>query len=126
VLAVDVRALSEPSLSEGYIGVMRFLFEVEDLYELKVKNILCVYFFTEKEVMKMLERKIRRYKLMDIHREMVKKGKFLSAKIILKLLRTGHIKLGLSDEEWEIESICEKIGCRIRYSRNFCLAEIQI
>jgi hypothetical protein len=73
----------------------------------------------------MLEQKIRRYKLMDIHREMIKKGKFLSAKIILKLLRTGYIKLGLSDEEWEIESICEKIGCRIRYSRNY-LAEIQI
>lgn len=63
-----------------------------------------------------LERKILRYKLMDTHRSLVREGKLLEAREILRLLRKGSIKLGLGDVEWAVERICEELGCRINYS----------
>lgn len=65
-----------------------------------------------------LEKKIRRYKLMDIHRELIRTGKFQEARLILKLLRKGSIKLYLSDMDFSVECICEDLGCRINYGRN--------
>ncbi|GFI23412.1 hypothetical protein IMSAGC011_02200 [Lachnospiraceae bacterium] len=35
----------------------------------------------------MLEKKIRKYKLMDTHRELVRQGKLLEARLLLKFLR---------------------------------------
>lgn len=35
----------------------------------------------------MLERKIRRYKLMDAHRKLVREGKLLEGRLVLYLLR---------------------------------------
>lgn len=66
--------------------------------------------------MNMLDKKIRRYKLMDAHRKLVREGKLLEAKELLRLLRKGSIELGLGDVDWEVERICEKLGCRINYS----------
>lgn len=48
----------------------------------------------------MLQRKILRYKVMDAHRALVKEGKLLEAREILRLLRKCHIKLGLDDVSW--------------------------
>lgn len=66
--------------------------------------------------MQELERKILRYKLMDTHRSLVREGKLLEAREILRLLRKDSIKLGLGDVEWAVECICEELGCRINYS----------
>lgn len=74
----------------------------------------------------MLEKKILRYKLMDTHRVLVRQGKLLEAREILRLLRKGYIKLGLGDVEWEVERLCEELGCRIRYSSRGYTAEVRI
>lgn len=66
----------------------------------------------------MLEKKIRRYKLMDAHRELIRKGSYRQAKLVLKLLRDGKVTLWLDNDSWEVESLCEGLGCRIWYSRN--------
>ena len=65
----------------------------------------------------MLEKKIRQYKAMDIHREMVRSGKFGAARLLLELLRTGKVYLGLDDDSWIVESTCRKLGCYIYYDR---------
>ena len=61
----------------------------------------------------MLDKKILRYKLMDVHRELVRRGKLLEAREILRLLRKGRIKLGLDNVSLNVESLCEELGCRI-------------
>lgn len=66
----------------------------------------------------MLEKKIRRYKLIDKHRELIRKGEYEQARLILALLRRGRIKLGLGDDCWAVEIFCENIGCPIYYSSN--------
>lgn len=66
----------------------------------------------------MLEKKIRRYKLMDIQREFVKKGEYEVARLLLKLLRDGKVTLWLDDTSWSVERICEELGCYIWYSSN--------
>lgn len=74
----------------------------------------------------MLEKKILRYKLMDAHRNLVREGKLLEAKELLRLLRKGRVKLGLDDVSWEVERICEDLGCRINYSSRGYTAEVRI
>lgn len=74
------------------------------------------YLGKNREVDRMLEKKIRRYKLMDAHRELVKQGKLLEARQLLKLLRNGKISLGLGDVDCAVEKLCEDAGCHISYS----------
>ena len=74
----------------------------------------------------MLEKKIIRYKLMDICRKLVREGKLLEAREVLRLLRKGRIKLGLDDVSWEVERLCEELGCKIRYSSRGYTAEVRI
>ncbi len=66
----------------------------------------------------MLEKKIRRYKIMDAHREMVRRGKYRQGWLLLQFLRKGNISLGLSDECYEVECLLEKLGCPVRYGRS--------
>lgn len=66
----------------------------------------------------MLEKKIRRYKMMDAHRELVRKGKLLEAWLVLELLRKGSIKLYLGEVDYAVECLCEELGCRMNYDRN--------
>lgn len=65
----------------------------------------------------MLEKKIRRYKAMDMHREMVRNGQLGAAKLLLRLLRNGKVCLGLDDDSWMVEKACESLGCYIYYDR---------
>ena len=65
----------------------------------------------------MLEKKIRRYKMMEKHQELVRSGKYGAAKLVLRLLQTGKVHLGLDDNSWIVERECEKMGCYIYYSR---------
>lgn len=74
----------------------------------------------------MLQRKILRYKVMDVHRALVKEGKLLEARELLRLLRKGYIKLGLDDVSWNVESLCEKLGCKILYNNRGYTAEVRI
>lgn len=74
----------------------------------------------------MLEKKIRRYKLMDAHMELVRKGKFLEARMVLTLLRKGRVKLWLDDVSWDVEALCERLGCKISYSSRGYSAEAYI
>lgn len=74
----------------------------------------------------MLAKKILRYKVMDAHRDMVKRGKLLEARELLRLLRKGRISLGLDDVSWEVERVCEELGCRINYSSRGYTAEVRL
>lgn len=74
----------------------------------------------------MLEKKILRYKLMDAHRKLVREGKLLEARELLRLLRKGRVKLGLDDVSWEVERLCEELGCRINYSGRGYTAEVRL
>ena len=46
-----------------------------------------------------LERRIIRYRLIDQHRVLVRAGAYETASVILRLLRRGHVHLGLRDAE---------------------------
>lgn len=66
-----------------------------------------------------LEKKIRRYKLIEVHQNLVREGKLFMARKLLHFLQNGSIVLGLSDDDYEVERILEKVGCRSTYGRNF-------
>lgn len=66
---------------------------------------------------KILEKKIRRYQAMNIHREMVRNGQLVAARIMLELLKNGRVHLGLDDDSYAVEIACEKLGCHIYYDR---------
>lgn len=74
----------------------------------------------------MLEKKIRRYKLMDAHRKLVKAGKLLEAREVLRLLRKGSIKLSLSDVDFAVECLCEELGCRVFYGSRGYYSRVHI
>ena len=44
----------------------------------------------------MLKEKMMRYKLMDSHMDLVKRGELGAARILLQLLRNGKVTLGLA------------------------------
>lgn len=73
----------------------------------------------------MLKKNLTKYRLIDEHMKAVKAGKVILAKEILYLLRKHQIKVGLDDIGNELEIIAEKSGCRISYSRNYCIATIR-
>lgn len=66
----------------------------------------------------MLEKKIRRYKIMDAHRAFVKAGEFRRAQLLLILLRKGSVTLWLDDDSYAVEMLLEELGCKIWYSSN--------
>lgn len=63
----------------------------------------------------MLEKKIRRYKIMEAHMELIRKGLYRQAQLILGALREGKVTLWLDDDSWAVESLLEGLGCRIWY-----------
>lgn len=65
----------------------------------------------------MLEERIRKYKIMDIHRQLVRSGNLEVARILLQLLRDSRVHLGLDDDSWDAERICDDLGCYIHYDR---------
>lgn len=60
--------------------------------------------------MRSLERRIIRYRLMERHMELIRSGAYETARAIFRLLRQGYVRLGLSDPEWEAETILEAVG----------------
>lgn len=71
-----------------------------------------------------LERTIRRYNIIQAHREMVQKGQYEQARLLFGLLRKGSIRLGSRDNDWAVEMLCEKLGCHISYSHNYLSATV--
>ena len=69
-----------------------------------------------------LERRIIRYRLMDQHRTLVRAGSYGVAELVLRLLRRGHVSLGLWDDAWEAEQVLTAAGLNPHYSRNGNLA----
>lgn len=63
----------------------------------------------------MLKEKMLRYRVMEFHKELVRKGQYIAARQVLKLLRTGKVALGLGDVDFSLEIQLEKLGCRIAY-----------
>ena len=53
---------------------------------------------------------MKKQALMKSHFQLVKKGKFDTAKLILEFMRKKSIYLGLDDAGWEATLIIDKIG----------------
>ena len=74
----------------------------------------------------MLQRNIKRYKIIEKHIEWVKAGEYMSARSLLWLLRKGYVKLGLGDTDYKTESFLESIDCSVFYGRNGYTATFRI
>ena len=72
--------------------------------------------------MKTLKANMIRYKLMEQHLEWVRSGKLEEAKRLLYLLRTGHICLGLGNEDWTVEEAVINAGGLVISNRRGTLA----
>lgn len=55
--------------------------------------------------------------LIHEHKNLVKQGEYLAARILLRLLREGRISLGLSDDDWLVEKIADKYSLNRQYTR---------
>ena len=63
--------------------------------------------------------KMLRYRVMETHVNMIRSGNYGEARLVLRLLNNGYIKCGLDDDAFRVESKMEKLGCAVRYSRNY-------
>lgn len=63
-----------------------------------------------------LDLKLKRYKLIEEHRSLVRSGRFLEAKRVLYFLRTGFIRLAFDDVSWGVEQVLD--GCGFHISIN--------
>lgn len=69
------------------------------------------------------EKNVLKWKVKKLYSDFVKGGQYEEAKMILRLLRRGLVKLYLDDASWNIQCAVEKIGCHVWYSRNGNTAE---
>lgn len=76
--------------------------------------------------MKPVEKNIIRYQLISKHRELVKIGEYLTARVLLSFLRRNRITLGLGDADNAVERILEGVGLRPSYGRNFNTASFSM
>lgn len=65
---------------------------------------------------KKFKKKMLKFRLMEFHKELIKKGKYMEAKKVLVLLIKEKLPLGLNDSDYYLEECFQKIGCRISYS----------
>ena len=76
--------------------------------------------------MKALEKNCIKYQLIVKHRELVKSGDLITAKVLLSFLRKNRITLGLGDADNAVERILENVGLRPSYGRNFNTASFSM
>lgn len=74
----------------------------------------------------MLQKNIRKYKVIEKHIELTKTGNYAAARNLLWLLRNGYVKIGLGDTDWETESFLESIDCPVFYGRSGYTATFRI
>ena len=70
----------------------------------------------------MIKRNIRKYKIIEKHMLLVRRGKYDQAKVLLHLLRKGRVTVGISDTDCEIEFFLEEVGCYVWYGRSYLSA----
>ena len=76
--------------------------------------------------MKALEKNCIKYQLIVKHRELVKRGDLITARVLLSFLRRNRITLGLGDADNAVERILENAGLRPSYGRNFNTASFSM
>ena len=74
----------------------------------------------------MLQKNIRRYKIIEKHIELVRNGQYIVASNLLWLLRKGYVELWLGDADYETECFLESIGCPVSYGRNGYTATFRV
>lgn len=52
---------------------------------------------------------------MEAHMDLIRKGLYRQAQLVLRALREGKITLWLDDDSWAVENLLEGLGCRIWY-----------
>ena len=69
---------------------------------------------------------VKRWKAMELYTKLVRAGQLEEARMILRLLRNGHITLWLGDIDWNVQCALESISFPVWYSRNGNKAEARI
>lgn len=67
--------------------------------------------------MKAFEKKLRRYAVIQQHRELVSAGKERVAAFLFRLLLNGRVSCGLSDDAYNAGLLLEKMGFKPQTSR---------
>ena len=66
----------------------------------------------------MIRDRLLRYRVMELHTQMIRTGEYHAARKVLRCLNDGYVRLGLDDDSWKVETELEKLGCRMWYSGN--------
>ena len=75
---------------------------------------------------KKFNKKMLKFRLMEFHKELNKKGKYMEAKKVLILLTKEQLPLGLNDSDYYLEGCFQEIGCRISYSTRYYVAYVYL
>lgn len=75
---------------------------------------------------KKFKKKMLKFRLMEFHKELIKKEKYIEAKKVLILLIKEKLPLGLNDSDYYLEECFQKIGCRISYSTRYYVAYVYL
>lgn len=70
--------------------------------------------------------KLLKYRVMETHINLVRRGNYGEARLVLRLLNNGHIKCGLDDDAFRVEGRMEALGCAVRYSRNYNFSTVYL
>lgn len=75
---------------------------------------------------KKFKKKMLKFRLMELHKELVKKREYMEAKKVLILLTKEKLPLGLNDSDYYLEECFQEIGCRISYSTRYYVAYVYL
>lgn len=70
--------------------------------------------------------KLLKCRVMETHIALTRSGNYGEARLVLRLLNNGHIKCGLDDDAYRVETKMEKLGCAVRYSRNYNFSTVYL
>lgn len=73
-----------------------------------------------------IKNKLLKYRVMETHINLIRRGNYGEAKLVLRLLNNGHIRCGLDDDAFRVESMMETLGCAVRYSRNYNFSTVYL
>lgn len=59
-----------------------------------------------------------RSEIIELRAKFLRNGQLMEARTLLHLLNQKRVSLGLSNENWIVETALEKIGCPMHYSRS--------
>lgn len=61
---------------------------------------------------------MKRFKLMRLYTVLVHAGELEEARLVLRLLRRGVLRMGLCDTDWNVQCALENIGFPVSFSRD--------